>query len=162
MVDITLLQAPVDCLKLNFDGAYLSNERWSFVGGIFRNHDGLPFLAYAGQMSASSPIESELQALLHGLIFADKHSIHHLIIEVDCAVIMESMHKEGNLSWDLMHIWEHIKFLTTKYKLWHYHLRRRSTKLLCLIQSCLFILLQLVELIYKANKVKKFHSIWQQ
>ena len=127
MVDITLLQAPVDCLKLNFDGAYLSNERWSFVGGIFRNHDGLPFLAYAGQMSASSPIESELQALLHGLIFADKHSIHHLIIEVDCAVIMESMHKEGNLSWDLMHIWEHIKFWTTKYKLWHYHLRRRST-----------------------------------
>lgn len=44
---------PVDCFKLNFGGAYLSNERKSSVGGILRNHVGLPFLAYAGQISAS-------------------------------------------------------------------------------------------------------------
>ena len=61
-------------------------------------------------------VESKQHELLYELILAEKHSIHHLIIDGDCAAIMESMHKERNLSWNLIHIWRQIKFLTTKYK----------------------------------------------
>lgn len=63
-------------------------ERLSLVNGIFRTHAGIPYLANAGQIPASFPVESELQALLPGLSLADKHHIDDLIIEGDCAVIM--------------------------------------------------------------------------
>ena len=61
--------------------------------GIFRNHAGLPFLAYTSQISTSSPVQSELHALLQGLILANKHSVHDLITKGDCDVIMQSMHE---------------------------------------------------------------------
>ena len=98
-------------------GLTSSNERLSSVCGIFRNNVGLPFLAYVGQISGSSLVESELHTNTSSWThLANKYPIHDLSIEGDCAVIMESMHKEGNLSWNLMHVLSQIKFLTTKYK----------------------------------------------
>ena len=81
----------MDFLKLSFHGAFLPNEGLSSIGGIFRNHIGLPLLAYADKVTADSPIAAEIHALHQGLILAATFRLRNFLIEGDCANIFNTI-----------------------------------------------------------------------
>ncbi|KAL3729549.1 hypothetical protein ACJRO7_026644 [Eucalyptus globulus] len=54
-------------LKLNVDGSWKQGEQTGSIAGILRDHTGQVIDGFTQQVRASSPLQVETLAILHGL-----------------------------------------------------------------------------------------------
>ena len=54
------------------------------------------------------PLEAKLRALFEGVLICDKNWIKQAILEVDCLILVESLKKEKNISWDFMFTYKRL------------------------------------------------------
>ncbi|KAL4332611.1 hypothetical protein GQ457_07G003380 [Hibiscus cannabinus] len=83
---------PIGFLKLNVDGAMVSNGSKGGIGGIVRNNLGVCLDTFSLPIGPSPPIMAELEAIFHGLsVFSSNHRFKkfRLILETDCSVAFE-------------------------------------------------------------------------
>ncbi|KAK8990506.1 hypothetical protein V6N11_009204 [Hibiscus sabdariffa] len=83
---------PVGFLKLNADGAMLSNGSKGGIGGLIRDSCGVWLDKFSYPSDSGPPILAELLAIDHGLTFFfanEKFVKFRLILECDCAVAIE-------------------------------------------------------------------------
>lgn len=85
------------------------NDQSAGIGGIVReNQGGQMIVAFSKAIIADTPLESELQALFHGLIICEKEGIYDLLIEADFLTILKSLDYFQNLPWKYMKLWKSI------------------------------------------------------
>ncbi|KAK8586735.1 hypothetical protein V6N12_021264 [Hibiscus sabdariffa] len=83
---------PIGFLKLNVDGAMVSNGSKGGIGGIVRNNLGVCLVTFSLPIGPGPPIMAELEAIFHGLsVFSSNHGFKkfRLILETDCSVAFE-------------------------------------------------------------------------
>lgn len=103
---------PGQTVKPDFDQSFSQKDLSAGIGGIFRNTDGLMLLAFAKQIVATSPIETELEALHEGLNLCLKERFNDIIVERgDSLTTINSLENNLNLSWKLMKISKRIQSL---------------------------------------------------
>ncbi|KAL3631229.1 hypothetical protein CASFOL_024213 [Castilleja foliolosa] len=68
-------------LKINVDGAYLNNE--GTVGGIIKNADGIPALAFWRKVRTLDPLSTEIAAITTAMDICDKNGYDNVEIESD-------------------------------------------------------------------------------
>lgn len=76
--------------KLKFDGCLNPTAQTEGVGGIIRDHKGDLMAAYTGTITATRPLEAELQFLLQGVFLCPK-GIRNVILEGDCLILVENL-----------------------------------------------------------------------
>lgn len=88
-------------LKLNVDCSWVEGELASSVAGLLQNSSGVIVEGFAKAIHASSPLQAETLAVLHGLRFLKKENDTHvgqvqeskksLDCETDCRTVVESI-----------------------------------------------------------------------
>ncbi|KAK8510994.1 hypothetical protein V6N11_051181 [Hibiscus sabdariffa] len=79
-------------LKLNVDGAMVSNGSKGGIGGIVRNNLGVCLVTFSRSIGPGPPIMSELEAILYGLktVFSTRgFEKFRLVLECDCSVAID-------------------------------------------------------------------------
>jgi ribonuclease HI len=74
---------PLDCFKLNFDGASRGNPGPAGFGAVLRDHMGKIIHMIAGFLGENTNNVAELTSLVRGLQTAVHHQYHRLVIEGD-------------------------------------------------------------------------------
>ncbi|KAK9000846.1 hypothetical protein V6N11_081330 [Hibiscus sabdariffa] len=83
---------PRGFLKLNVDGAMVSNGSKGGIGGIVRNNLGVCLVSFSRSIGPGPPVLAELEAILHGLkiVFSTRRfEKFRLVLECDCSVVMD-------------------------------------------------------------------------
>lgn len=100
-----MYRGPLGRFKLNFDGSYDYFNNSAGIGGIVRDPYGNMLSSFAGEVSASRPLEAELLALHKGLEVCKGLEISLLQIEGDSPVLGVTLQQAANMEWDLMAAW---------------------------------------------------------
>lgn len=64
------------------------------------------------------PLEAKLRALFEGVLICGKNGIKRAIVEVDCLILVESLKKETNLSWDFMFTYKKLLDFLKAFDIW--------------------------------------------
>jgi len=104
-------------IKLNFDGASKGNSGKAGYGGIYRNHEGQPFLSFFGSIGWDTNNSAELEGLCLGMKLANQHNFYPILIEGDTQILINMVIQiqQGSLalrvanSWRLMTRLENIE-----------------------------------------------------
>ncbi|KAK9030650.1 hypothetical protein V6N11_032067 [Hibiscus sabdariffa] len=83
---------PSGFMKLNVDGAMVSDGSKGGIGGIIRNSRGDCLAKFSLSTGSGPPIMAKLEAILHGLkVFFSKKEFarFRLVVECDCAVAID-------------------------------------------------------------------------
>jgi ribonuclease HI len=81
--------APIDILKITFDGAFSQEERKGAWGFIVRNHDGLAMLAGVGRINVlHDDLSAEIHGCLAALTTAMDQGMSHIILESDSRILV--------------------------------------------------------------------------
>jgi len=96
-------------LKLNIDCSWVEGEFASSVAGLLRNSSGVIVEGFAKAIHASSPLQAETLAVLHGLRLLKKENDTHvgqvqeskksLVCETDCRTVVESIMGRTEAPW---------------------------------------------------------------
>jgi ribonuclease HI len=98
---------PLDCFKLNFDGASRGNPGPAGFGAVLRDHMGKIIHMIAGFLGENTNNVAELTSLVRGLQTAVHHQYHRLVIEGDSQVIIQLISKilHGKAPWRISPSW---------------------------------------------------------
>ncbi|KAL8492511.1 hypothetical protein ACS0TY_023916 [Phlomoides rotata] len=83
-----------DWIKVNVDGSAPSSPGPLFVGAIFRNSRGFFMAAFSNSVGWGYPLEAELAAILHAILFAFDRGWHSLWVESDSILAIQTMQKQ--------------------------------------------------------------------
>ncbi|XP_061998916.1 uncharacterized protein LOC133716213 [Rosa rugosa] len=94
---------PVNWLKVNTDGSFRNPETTGFQG-VFRDHEGLFWGAFAHKVEVSSAIDAEVLAVIEALGVAWRKGWTHLWLETDSYLVVHyfTNPKEGNMVADAL------------------------------------------------------------
>lgn len=75
------------------------------ASGIVKDHRGEMMIAYSFSVGITCLLEAELKALHQGVFLCIKNGYIRVIIEGSCLILVESLKKAKNLSWEFMQLW---------------------------------------------------------
>ncbi|KAL6218275.1 hypothetical protein ACLB2K_011490 [Fragaria x ananassa] len=79
----------VEFVKLNVDAAFDPNSGRTWLGGVFRDHEGFCLGAFTKFIVSGSSLQhSEFLAVLEGVRWAQVHHLLPLVVETDCQVLV--------------------------------------------------------------------------
>ena len=82
-IQVRWFKPPVDCFKLNSDGATLGNPGKAGGGGLIWIHQGKWVKGYMRHIGFASSIIAEFWALKDGLLLTSQLGISKLLVELD-------------------------------------------------------------------------------
>lgn len=103
---------PLDVLKLNVDGSFLSSSNFGGVGGVLRGHKGEFIAGFSHRkLAVFSPLHIELLAIKEGIQLLQTMDISQAMIHSDCLIAVQALNSaEEDLS-PLGNLIEDIKVL---------------------------------------------------
>ncbi|KAL8507325.1 hypothetical protein ACS0TY_018025 [Phlomoides rotata] len=79
--------------KVNVDGNAPFSPGPIFVGDIFRNSRGFFVAGFTKAVGWGFPLEAELAAILHAILFTIDYSWHSLWVESDSILVIQTLQK---------------------------------------------------------------------
>lgn len=97
---------PPGWLKFNFDGSFKNDTGKAGIGGLIRDPYGNMIMAYAAEVCAKNPLETERLELQRGISHVNEMDASAIQIEGDCLALITTIQNSAHLSWDLMPLWQ--------------------------------------------------------
>jgi ribonuclease HI len=112
--DKAWLKPPEGWVKLTIDGSFRESDHLAGLGMVLRNEEGWPVFSACRFISdCESPYEAESRACLEGLELALQFSQLPIIIESDCAKLIEAMSSRTQDRSSCVHLVSEIKYLSS-------------------------------------------------
>uniref|UniRef100_A0ACD5WUJ1 Uncharacterized protein n=1 Tax=Avena sativa TaxID=4498 RepID=A0ACD5WUJ1_AVESA len=112
---------PDGWVKLSVDGSFREADHMAAIGMVLHDNEGSPIFSSCRFLDdCASPLEAELQACLEGLERSTHFSQLPIIVESDCAQMIEALKSRAQDRSPLLHLIAEIKTLSCQNRMCHF------------------------------------------
>jgi len=110
---------PVGTIKVNVDGAFPMADQKGSVACICRNHEGNLIGGSSQIVPASSPLQTEIRALHHALLYLIEKGINedHLQVDSDYLAMVDMLNNRCSPPWDCRTLIVDVETLLSRFPL---------------------------------------------
>ncbi|KAL8546919.1 hypothetical protein ACS0TY_006582 [Phlomoides rotata] len=118
-----------DWIKVNVDGSTPLSPGPLFAGAIFRNSRGFFVAAFSKTVGWGYPLEAELAAIFHAILFAYDYGWLSLWVESDSTLAIHTIQRRIQIiPWRLQGLWEKVQMAQPHMRITYSHILREGNQ----------------------------------